>query len=171
MQPPDLQVLQDRIRRMQVDNLLEDEIAERLIEENQADDSNRKGMIWFCFFEPRIAGQSGIERFFRCWGGEALYNSHEDDRQTGRALRLIGRPCLIEADVPISSFGPTTYLGDKVVRRYLLNHGYDAGEEWEHEDRAHGPIPAANIVRFVFHGEPEFALLTGCDSWEPPLGD
>ncbi|MCH8839952.1 MAG: hypothetical protein IH831_04610 [Planctomycetes bacterium] len=169
MQPPNLQVLQNRIRRVQPDDMFEDKIAERLIEENQAGDSNRNGMIWFCFFEPRITGQSGIERLFRSWGGEALYNSHERDPQTGKALQLIGRPCLIEADVPISSFSRITNLGDKVIRRYLLSNGYDTGEEWEHEDRAHKPIPAANIVRFVFHGESEFAVLTGCDSWEPPL--
>ena len=92
MQPPNLQVLSERIRRAQADGIIEDKIAERLIAENQAGDNNRKGMIWFCFFEPRIAGQSGIERFFRCWGGEALYNSHERDPSTGQALRMIGRP-------------------------------------------------------------------------------
>ncbi len=151
--------------------MIKSEIAEQLIEKNQAHKDNRKGMIWFCFFDPRIAGQSGIERFFRSWGGEALYNSHEDDPTTGTALRKIGRPCLIEADVPISSFRPYTSLGDKVIRRYLLSHGFDTGEGCELEDNTCDHIPAANIVRVVFHGEPEFATLTGCDLWKPPLDD
>ena len=171
MQPPNLQVLSERIRRAQADGMIEDNVAEQLIAENQADDHNRKGMIWFCFFEPRIAGQSGIERFLRCWGGEALYNSHERDPGTGQALRMIGRPCLIQVDVPVSSFGCYTYLGDKVIRQYLLSRGFDTGEECEHEDKARDEIPAANIVRFVFYGEPEFAILTGCDLWEPPFDD
>ena len=64
MQPPSLQILQERIRRVQSDGTLDDELAGRLMRENQADDGNRVGIIWFCFYEPRIAGQDGIERFF-----------------------------------------------------------------------------------------------------------
>lgn len=169
MQPPNLEILSERIRRVRADGLITEKIASRLIADNQGDDENRKGMIWFCFFKPRIAGQLGIERFFRRWGGEALYNSHESDPITGKALQKIGRPCLVRADVPISSFGRYTYLGDKVIRRYLLSRGYDTGEECDHEDKARDPIPPANIVRFVFHGDPEFAVLTGCRSWDPPL--
>ncbi len=171
MQPPNLQVLRERIRRVQAAGMIKNEIAEQLIEKNQANEDNRKGMIWFCFFDPRIAGQSGIERFFRYWGGEALYGSHQHDLSTGKALRIIGRPCLIEANVPISSFRPYTSLGDKVIRRYLLSHGFDTGEGCEHEDNTCDQIPATNIVRVVFHGEQEFATLTGCDLWEPPLDD
>jgi hypothetical protein len=169
MQPPNPQILQRRIERLQVEGSLAGRTADLLLRKNQADDGYRKGMIWFCFFEPRSAGQHGIERFFRRWGGEALYNSHEDDPHTGEALRGIGRPCLVEADVPISLFGRVTFLADKVTRRYLLEHGFDTGESWEHEDKARGPIPATNIVRFIVHGDPEFPALTGCDTWEPPL--
>ncbi|WP_417393187.1 hypothetical protein [Gimesia sp.] len=171
MQLPNLQILHDRIRRVQAAHMLEDQIAQRLIDENEADDSNRKGMIWFCFFEPRLAGQSGIERFFRRWGGEVLYNSHECDPHTGKVLQLVGRPYINEADILISSFGRNTYLSDKVIFRYLLSRGFNTGQELEHEDKSYEPIPAASIVRFVIHGEPEFAALTDCDSWDPPLGE
>jgi hypothetical protein len=169
MQPPNRHILTERIRRVQADGMLEDHVAKRLIEENQGDQKGREGMIWFCFYEPRIAGQREIERFFRRWGGEALYNSHERDPITGEALRKIGRPCLIEADVPISLFGRITYLGEKVIRRYLFSKGFGTREELEHDDKARGPIPASNILRLVFLGEPAFAALTGCDSWDPPL--
>jgi hypothetical protein len=169
MQPPQLSILVARIRHVEADGLISADIADRLIEENQAAENGRKGLIWFCFFEPRLAGQSGIERFFRRWGGESLYNSHERDPLTGTALRTIGRPCLIEVEVPVSTFGRITYLGEKAIRRFLLDRGYDTGESWEHEDKARSPIPAVNVMRFVFHGEPDFATLTGCESWNPRL--
>ena len=169
MQLPNRDVLIDRIRRIEAAGTITANVAKRLIEENQADDNNRRGVLWFCFFEPSLAGQTGIERFFRRWGGEALYNSHESDLETGEALRRIGRPCLIEVDVPVSSFGRYTSLGEKIIRRYLLDRGYDTGESWEHEDRAHAAIPASSIVRFICHGAPEFTMLAGCDSWDPPL--
>ena len=54
MQPPNLQVLRERIRRVQAAGMIKNEIAEQLIEKNQANEDNRKGMIWFCFFDPRV---------------------------------------------------------------------------------------------------------------------
>jgi hypothetical protein len=62
---------------MKIDAVLS--ILERQKSENQSDEKYRKNMIWFCFFLPKIAGEHGIMRFFRSWGGEALYNSHEKD--------------------------------------------------------------------------------------------
>ena len=79
MQPPNLHVLTEQIRQVQADGTIDREIAERLIAKNQADEDCRKGMIWFCFFDPASEDQSGIECFFRYWGGEALYNFHEHD--------------------------------------------------------------------------------------------
>jgi hypothetical protein len=60
------------------DGLINWAAATAFASKNQAGDLNRAGKIWFCFFPPHHAGQRGIERFFRYWGGEALYNSHQD---------------------------------------------------------------------------------------------
>jgi hypothetical protein len=169
MQLPNLELLENRISQLQSDGLISEATAMRLKTENQANDYNRKNRIWFCFFPPRFAGQSGIERFFRRWGGEALYNSHEQDAETGKVLTGIGEPCLIEANVPISAFGSVTWLGDKVIRRYLVNRGLQTDEPLEHEDKSREPIKPENISRFIFHGDAEFSELTGCDQWIPPL--
>lgn len=79
MQPPNREILRQRIQQIQEDGLIDSVTAERFMTENQANDRGRKDRIWFCFSTPRTAGQKGIERFFRRWGGEALYNSHERD--------------------------------------------------------------------------------------------
>ncbi len=62
-------------------------------------------------------------------------------------LTTIGFPCLIEADVPISTFGRFTFLGQKILRRYLKNRGFDTNEDIDHEGASHEMIPARNIVR------------------------
>lgn len=136
--------------------------------ENQADEDNRIGMLWFCFFPPHLAGQSGIERFFRSWGGEALYNSHEDDPDTGSALKAIGTPCIIEADVPVEeeSIG---FLEIKVARIFLKNRGLNTRECVDHEGYTTNPIPAEDIKRVVRFPETDFYKLTGAESWDPPL--
>jgi hypothetical protein len=67
-----------------VANLLPGNILASLRAHNQVGDDNRRGMTWFCFTRALLRDESGVERLFRSWGGEALYNSHESDRATGQ---------------------------------------------------------------------------------------
>ena len=82
------------------------DLGRRLALENEAAKDYRAGRVWFCFFPPRNVGQGGIERFFRHWGGEALYVQHESDPDTSSVLASIGTPRIVEAYVPIASFRP-----------------------------------------------------------------
>jgi hypothetical protein len=169
LQLPNRAMLLARIQAIQDARLIEPYVAERLRSRNQADEPNRAGMIWFCFFPPHLAGQGGIERFFRHWGGEALYNSHERDQLTGPILSSIGTPCLIEADVPIASLEIHSFLDNHVIRQFLINRGLETSESVDHEDRAKYPLPVSNIRRIIQFPEPEFVTLTDCDDWTPPL--
>ncbi len=169
MQMQNLAVLKGRLDALEVNGLVTRKIADRLRSENQADDKNRANMIWFCFFPPHIGGQSGIERFFCSWGGEALYNSHEDDPETGPVLAAIGVPCLVETDVPIKGLKNSIGLAMKVMRRYLISRGYETIEPVDHEDRVVEPIRKANIRRIIRFPEQDFVKLTKCDKWRPPL--
>ena len=69
----------------------------------------------------------------------------------------------------VSALCPHSYLGQKIIRRYLLERGFDTREPTDHEDKSRCPIPAEDIRRFVFYGDPDFIDLTGCDEWSPPL--
>ena len=127
MQLPDRAMLNRRLdaltRAGVLDEILDEILAGMLKATNQADDDNRAGMISFCFFPPRLADEDGIKRFFRHWGGEALYNSHEDEPDTGAAIACIGRPCLIEVAVPIAGM-ESTRAAFNVARRYLIHRGF-----------------------------------------------
>jgi hypothetical protein len=169
LQLPNGALLRERIQAIVETGLIEPHIADRLKLENQADEDNRAGLIWFCFFPPHVAGQTGIERFFRSWGGEALYNSHEHDPVTGPILKGIGTPCLIEANVPIASLAPHTFLDNKFARRFLINRGFKTREPIDHEDRAIRPISVLHVRRVIQFPESDFVALTNCDSWTPPL--
>jgi hypothetical protein len=169
MQPPSAKMLSRRIQKLCDAGLLESAIADRLRQENQADENYRRGLIWFCFFPPHLAGQFGIERLLRSWGGEALYNSHERDSLTGPILKRIGTPCLIEADVPIASFQRYTSLENHLYRQFLVDRGHHTNERLEHEDCATCSISASHVRRVIRFTEPDFIELTNCDSWTPPL--
>lgn len=170
MQLPNRSILYRRLDTLFRSGLLKEALTERLKAENQVDDEHRAGMIWFCLYPPRLAGQVGIERFFRHWGGEALYNSHEDDPETGAEISDIGRPCLVEALVPIASMGLSIGFTFKIARRYLTSRGFQTREPLDHDAWSKLALPAANIRRIIKFPEPDFMSLTECTVWIAPLG-
>lgn len=166
---PDARMLNCRINTVEKAGMIEPEIAQMLKENHQADDSNRAGMLWFCFYRPRVAGEDCIERFFRHWGGEALYNSHEDNSATSPSLCSIGTSCLIEADIPVSSLAVPSDLAMEVARIYLANRSLDANELMKYEDKITLALPPEYVRRVIRFPDPDFFALTGCETWRAPI--
>ena len=110
------------------------DVARLLKSRNQADEENRTGTAWFCFFPPGRAGEDGIGRFFRHWGGEALYNSHERDPVSSQAISCIGTPCLVEANVPIAALARHCGLEFNILRRFLVGRGLPGQGSADYED-------------------------------------
>lgn len=169
MQLPDGAMLRRRIDALVKAGVLAPEVGAGLAARNEAEDYNRRRRLWFCFFPPRLVGEHGVGRFFRHWGGEALYNSHERDAETSPLLRAIGVPCIVEATVPVASLAAGSGLAMKLVRRYLIARGYQTEEPVEHEDRCVQPLAADCIRQIVRYPEPAFLALTGCSVWREPL--
>src|SRR5206468_12583890 len=70
------------------------------------------------------------------WGGEALYNSHDNDLETDPVLKIIGVPCLVEAVVPIASL---RHVGAalKLALRFLVSRGFETKERLEYRSEEH----------------------------------
>ena len=157
--------LNERIDSLHERKMIDNQIAQRLKSENQADDYNRANMLWFCFYEPYIAGQYGIERFFRSWGGEALYNSHEDGSDSGAALLGIGMPCIFRVKVPMKSL-EDSYLPDSaIISTFLLRRGHHIENPIVHEGFSTENIPSQNIIEIIEYPDDRFIELTKCDTW------
>jgi hypothetical protein len=156
--------LRRRVQALQGAGLIDADSAAEFEKSNSADDANRAGMIWFCFFPPRIAGESGIGSLLRNWGGEALYRWHPKGERRA-LLQRIGTPCIVVADVPIADLNENSSLSTRFVRRYFKNRGGDIREEVDHEGYARSPLSAETIRRIVRFPDPEFLRLTGCDTW------
>lgn len=122
-------------------------------------------MLWFFFFDPFLAGEDGVGRLFRSWGGEALYNSHERDTVTGPFLRSIGIPCIVKADVPIRFLQDCFFPDRAMVRVLLSNLGHELPLPVEHEAFSTQDIPAERILDVFQYPSREFAELSQCDTW------
>lgn len=169
MQLPNAELLARRIDALVKTGQITSDIGRRLKSENQADAGNRAGRIWFCFFPPRNAGEHGIERFFRHWGGEALYVCHENDPLTSPAISCIGTPCIVEAEVPIASLRMDGNLEITFYRRYLRSRGISITQSTDYAGRIVNPLPAENVRRVIPFPDPDFYSLTGCSEWRRPI--
>ena len=169
MQLPNVHMLNERIDRLVEAGQIAEPIAGALKGTNQAGDKNRAGRLWFCFFAPHEAGESGIHRFFRHWGGEALYNSHENNHVTSPALASIGTPCVVEAAVQIRTLSQYSYVTQRVIERFLWAKGLFHPEPKIPEGYTVAPIEAGSIKRVMRHPDSEFMSLTGCKNWQTPI--
>lgn len=169
IQMPNAEILRRRIDDCVMEKFLTPEIATTLRAKNQAQESNRAGIFWFCFFHPKQAGEAGISRFFRHWGGEALYNFHEDDPVTSKALRAFGTPCLVEADVPIVFFKSAIPIAFNVVGRFLAGEGLRTDEPVEFESCINQDLPSEAIRAVIQFPAEKFLALTGCAAWRVNL--
>ena len=161
--------LKARIARLQDKAIINDITAQSLKTKNKAGDSNRANMLWFCFFEPFIAGEGGISRFFRYWGGEALYSLHEDTIDTSVDLQRIGIPCVIKVKVPIKSLKDSYFPDFVMIRAFLKQRGHHITNPLEHEGYSIENIPSENVMDIIEYPSNLFIELTKCNMWTEPL--
>lgn len=157
MSLPNPESLTKRIRKLTASGLIESGIAEQLLVSNAANTPSRKNRIWFCFFEPKIE-ESGVERFFRYWGGEALYIMHEETPVMAKILEKIGTPCIIEALVPLAAFDGRSFELN-IVRRYMINRNLERGSIMNYEGCIKINLPAQNIVEVIKFSDARFHQL------------
>jgi hypothetical protein len=157
--------LHDALPILEEISLIDSDVSQALASENQADDSNRVNMLWFCFYEPFLAGQHGIERFFRSWGGEALYNYHESNPLTGKVISSVGTACVIKSKVPIESLDDSFYPDRSMIRVFLANRGHKLDNCIEHDAFSTKKIEPQNILDIFEHPSEGFIALTKCDEW------
>ena len=165
MQLPDAGMLARRIDVLVKTGEITPHIGRRLASENEASSKSRAGRVWFCFFPPGNAGEHGIGRFFRHWGGEALYVCHESDPVTSPALSCIGTPRIVEAEVPIASLRMYGNLEAAFYCRYLASRDIPMPQPSDYEDCVEQPLSAENVRRVISIHDPDFDSLTGHSEW------
>jgi len=169
MQLPNKAMLEARIEARRQESALTASDAKALLQTHQANDSNRAAKIWFYFYPPHRAGEHASGDFFRYWGGEALYNSHDSHSRLGPLLRQIGTPCIVVADVPIAALSERSRLCAMLIRRFFNNRGETIREKIDFHGHTKTAVPAEAIRKIVRFPSVEFTTLTDCDAWHEQL--
>jgi hypothetical protein len=169
-----LHVLSERLLLNRLTTLLSagelsEALAARLGSRHQARESNRAGKLWFSFKREVLQDDSSVDRFFRSWGGEALYNFHEDDAETGPVLTAIGQPCIVVAAVPADGLETFMTVGERLANIWCAARHIKTEHGNGFEGYTQADIPPAQIVRIISFDDPEFLALTLHDAWRESL--
>ncbi len=167
---PGASLLEKRISgRVQAGEISEN-LGRRLLNKHQAEDPDRRGRLAFVNMRAVLRSESAVGWLFRCWGGEALYNWHESDPETGPLLRQIGRPCIWTVAVPIRWIrSPFNNVGERFVWAYLTRCGVATGHAADIQSSIAEPLPPDEIIDIVRYEDPAFEALTGCSTWRDPI--
>lgn len=162
-------LLERRLEALLAEDGISSSVHTALMEQHQASDENRASMLWFGFTRRPLRDEWGIARFFRSWGGEALYNSHEDRKTTGPALRIPGRPSIITAVVPVEGVNSFMSVGQRLVNIWCEGKGISAGHGAEFEGYVKADVPASCILEITQLGDTAFNEMTRHEEWRMPL--
>lgn len=145
-------------------------VATKLLSHHQAADENRRGMIWFVFSKSILADGSGVWNLFRSWGGEALYQGHEEHSVCGTALRRIGSPSIVVASVPLgNTLEPMWPVGERFVARWLRQRRIRTHYPAEMEGYMSVRLVPERILKVIERDDPAFEKLTNCRKWHLPI--
>jgi len=157
--------ISSRLEKLEFEGSISKEVAEKLRVDNQCNDGNRANMLWFCFYEPHISGEHGINRLFKSWGGEALYNSYEGSVILGQVLKNIGIPCVINAIVPMRSIPNSRLPWKEMIGTFLASKGFKLDNPTDYEGYSIESITSENIIEIIEYPTEKFYTLTGCRDW------
>ena len=140
--------------------------AARLLKTNQVRDANRVGKAWFCFYPPCDAHESGVRPLLEHWGGEALYNLNARDPVLGPVLRSIGRPALVQAQVPATYLRNSFGLAAAVYQADLATFGIETRDApGRFEDYSRFDLEPDRIEHIFLHPNADFVRLTKSNRW------
>lgn len=163
------ELFERRMSAVEKAGLISRELGARLRVRNQVRDDNRSGRTAFCFTRRLLADEGGIGRLFRSWGGEAVYNSHEGDEQTGPAIAVIGQPCVVIAAVPVEAIGTYMSVAERLVNVWCAKRGMKPEHAPDFGGYVRADIPGGCIQRIVVIDDPEFLTLATHNTWRYPL--
>ena len=164
--PTSEEMLKHRLKEVTAKGIITNEIQNRLLARNGANEEARAGRIWFCFYQPYKTDEDAVGRFFSYWGGEALYRQHERDSVTGPILAQIGTPRVIEVEVPITAIDQAYRCTFHIRQRWLKAGQETSGPRESLDSYSIRPIPPNYVKRIITYPEKSFCEITGCAEWK-----
>lgn len=143
--------------RLQTSPTIQDNLENR--------NGHRTGKIWLCPNRSTLRDNGAVHRFFRSWGGEAIFKGQADPMIMD-ALSKIGLPCIVKCNVPFPDINPFhTSHAERFVSKFVSR-----SIEYPHPSPAFDmsigrDLKADEVLNIIDISNPAFAKLTEYETW------
>lgn len=162
LEPLSGDLVRRRMMRAISESVLSNEEALKFLSENQCTEKNRQGMIWFVCGISVLKKESLVVRLLRSWGGEAVYNLHNDDC----ILSTIGKPCIVRSSLIQSQLKlGINCLAEKIIDAFLQNCGVTTPNNPQFDTYVTQQLLPGQILKIIERDDPEFEELTNYVGW------
>jgi hypothetical protein len=128
----------------------------------------RTGMIWFCPNQSTLQKAGQVVRFFRSWGGEAVYVGHEADQHVAHVLANVGVPAIVKCAIPFpcdNSYQPK--YTERFLSQLIANEIEFPEPPSSFDLCIKRDVPATQVLGVIKFSDQEFEHLTAYSTWPP----
>jgi hypothetical protein len=140
-------------------------IADILKSQNEAHQKFRTSMFWFVNGSSGLKFELGLYRFFRYWGGEALYSHYENNITIAPILQKIGTPCIVKASLPLAKYQIFLEVGRILYAAFMGSRGIRTEDGVGTQGYMQSPLSPGQILKTIKYADDEFRTLTDLDTW------
>jgi hypothetical protein len=141
----------------------QEEIQQLIAHNSYLEMPGRENLLYFVCGYSALKDGGGIYKFFRCWGGEAIFNSYQNQLPLFLKLCLIGIPCIIKAKFKQKS---GVNLAESLESTFLYNRNMIECLEAGYEVVLSTPLLREHIIKIIHSDDPNFKKLTAYHEWE-----
>lgn len=124
----------------------------------------RLGMTWFVFCRNTLREEHGLYRFFKYWGGEAVYVRPEH-QELGQKLASFGTPSIVVTSVPIAGLQTFCPIAERMLRVFIAHRNLPLDHDHEFEGHVQAPVRGTRILQLLTPRDDEFERLTCYSTW------
>lgn len=130
----------------------------------------RRGKLYFVCGKSELQHEDVISKFFRCWGGEAIFNLHENDNFSWPILSTLGKPCIIKTALIPEKLVLLPNISERLETSFLQTKGVSTSDSAGFDTLIRGGLlPPTQILKIIDINDPEFPTLTNYKSWDRKL--
>lgn len=161
LQLPSKALLENRLIKAYEKGIIPQNLFNSVMERNEyLNMPCRENLLYFVCGVSALQNE-GVSKFFQCWGGEAVFNSHELSKYRD-ILFCMGKPIIIRAKVIPS---PLANIGKRIALAYLIARNIPTDDLPAFDHRETQALPANNILKIINFQDLEFLKLTNYQSW------
>ena len=158
LKPLSKEFANQRIEKIYKEGLISNELRNELLNKEELDSDNRKGSISVFHCLSTLKDESGLNKLFGFWGGEAIYSYVKNSEE----LRKIGIPCIVLTSIRITEFNIYPELSKRMLSYYFDNNLYP-------HDTDSFIKKELKVLRIIKRDEKIFEDLTHIQTWEDEI--